>query len=98
MRHICRFPRTGHFDFTARATLPGVPTKAEGPKGNWGLTMIGKMPAMPHDSQFRIILLMYCISVALSSIFNRLGYLLHNSDHRTFFLAREEIRTADLRP
>lgn len=56
------------------------------------------MPAMPRDSQFRIILFMYRITVALSTIFNHLGYLFHNSDHRALLFPREEIGAADLRP
>lgn len=55
-------------------------------------------PAILGDSQFRIILFIYLISVTLSSIFNRLGYLFDNPDHRAFFLACEEIGGADLRP
>lgn len=98
MRRSSPFPRTGHFDFTARAKLRGAQTKAEGPKGERGLSMIGKMPAMPRDSQFRIILFMYRITVALSTIFNRLGYLLDNADHRALFFTCEEIGGADLRP
>ena len=76
--------------------------KAEGLKGNTGLSMIGSTPVMPlailGDSQFLIILFIYLISVTLSSIFNRLGYLFNNPDHRAFFLPREEIGAADLRP
>ncbi len=55
-------------------------------------------PARRSDSHYPIVLVMYLISVALSTIFNRFGYLFHNPDHRAFFLPREEIGGADLRP
>ena len=55
-------------------------------------------PARRSDSHYPIVLVMYLISVALSSIFNLIGYLFDNSDHRALLFACEEIRTADLRP
>ena len=54
--------------------------------------------ACRSDSHCPTVLVMYRISVALSTIFNPLGYLFDNPDHRAFFLPREEIGGADLRP